>query len=251
MPEQRFENEAPASSSRNQTSPALDSELRSVGTPPPLSEPAHLRDARPVSPSGLYDRDGNPVTLVVETKTKHGTVRRAAPFATFAGRPSRYYEYISDARWNGVPWVHVAGGRHPETGRIVVAKGVVAVGQFAVGGVAVGQIGVGIITVAQLGIGGMAALGQVAVGAFAVGQLAAAVKSAIGMLAVGSQAVGMFTVGGICVGGNSACTHQWTSRRADPVAVQTFQKTPFRPFRVNNRNSSFTTTPPPGAPRRL
>ncbi|MFY7951003.1 MAG: hypothetical protein ACOVT5_00725 [Armatimonadaceae bacterium] len=251
MPEQRFQNEASVSSPRDQASPVPGNDLRSAGTQSRLGEPAQSTDAKPVSPSGLYDRDGNPVLLVVETKTKHGTVRRAAPFATFAGRPSRYYEYISDARWNGVPWVHVAGGRHPETGRVVVAKGVVAIGQFAVGGIAVGQIAVGIVTVAQLGIGGMAAFGQVVVGAFAAGQLAVAVKAAIGMLAVGSQAVGMFTAGGTCLGGESACAHQWTARRADPVAVQTFQKTPFRPFRVNNKSSSYTTTPPPGSPRRL
>jgi len=248
MAAQRFEEEqaqsTPVSPAGNRESAPTAGQRGELPAPSVATE-----RERPTSPSGLYDRDGNPVALVVETKTRYGTVRRAAPFASYRGRPSHFYEYISDARWNGVPWVHVAGGRHPETGRIAVAKGVVAIGQFAVGGVAIGQLAVGVITIAQVGIGGMAALGQVVVGGFAIGQLALAVKMAVGMLAVASQAFGMFTAGGACVGGQSACKHQWTTQRADPVAVRAFEKTPFRPFRVNSRGRSYTTTPPGVSPR--
>jgi hypothetical protein len=195
---------------------------------------------REISPSGLYDRDGHPVRLVVVTRTRHGVVRRAAPFAVFGGRPVRYYEFISDARWRGIPWVHVAHGRNPETGRLAVAKGMLAVGQFAVGGIAIGQIAVGFVTVAQIGIGAVAALGQLVAGGWAIGQLAIGLKGAIGMLAVASQAVGMATAGDVCLGGMSACTHRWTVERRDPVAVRAFQNTFFRPFRVNNRSGAST-----------
>jgi len=148
--------------------------------------------ARQPSPSGLYDADGNPVRLIVVEKTPTGTVRRLAPFAPRPGRMG-YYEYISDARWAGIPLVHIAGGRNPETGRLVRAQGVVAIGQFAVGVVSIGQVSVGVLSIGQLTLGGLAAVGQLAAGTWAVGQLAVGVQAAVGMLAAGFRAVGLNT----------------------------------------------------------
>lgn len=141
------------------------------------------------SPTGLYDAEGRPVRLIVEERTATGTVRRLAPFIPQT-RGVRYYEYISDATWCGVPLVHIGSGRNPETGKWVLARGVVAIGQFAVGVVSIGQMAVGVLSVGQLSIGGLAALGQLAVGSWAIGQLAAGVQAAIGMLAVGLKAIG-------------------------------------------------------------
>lgn len=142
------------------------------------------------SPTGLYDAEGRPVRLIVEEKTATGTVRRLAPFIPQT-RGTRYYEYISDATWCGIPMVHIAGGRNPETGEFVVARGVVAIGQFAVGVVSIGQLSMGVLSVGQLSIGGLAALGQAAVGTWAVGQVAVGVQAAIGMVAVGLKTVGL------------------------------------------------------------
>jgi len=141
------------------------------------------------SPTGLYDAEGRPVRLIVEERTATGTVRRLAPFIPQT-RGVRYYEYISDATWCGVPLVHIGSGRNPETGQWVLARGVVAIGQFAVGVVSIGQMAVGVLSVGQLSFGGLAALGQLAVGSWAIGQLAAGVQAAVGMLAVGLKAVG-------------------------------------------------------------
>ena len=133
-----------------------------------------------------------------------------------------FAEYRSHAELFGLPWVHYTHGISPETGRRIVAKGLLAVGRFAVGGIAVGQLSAGIISIAQLGVGllfglapaafGLHALGQVAVGgAIAAGQLAAA-PTAIGQLGVGEYALAQKGVG----------THVWSPARRDPEAIARF-----------------------------
>ncbi len=82
------------------------------------------------------------------------------------------YEWKSKADILGLPWVHIAVGRDQKTGRLLVAKGVVAIGQFAVGIVAIGQFAFGVFAVAQFAIGIAYGLGQLAVGMTAVGQVA-------------------------------------------------------------------------------
>lgn len=92
------------------------------------------------------------------------------------------YEYKSKSTIAGLPLIHIAFKYRPNR-TPVIARGVIAIGQF----------GVGLITIAQFGIG-VACLGQIAVGVWAVGQLCAAwsciaqlgiyVHSAIGMLTI-------------------------------------------------------------------
>jgi len=82
------------------------------------------------------------------------------------------YEWKSKADILGLPWVHIAVGRDQKTGKLLVAKGVIAIGQFAVGIVSIGQFAFGVFAVAQFAVGIAYGLGQLAVGMTAIGQVA-------------------------------------------------------------------------------
>src|SRR5690348_9489392 len=85
------------------------------------------------------------------------------------------FEYRSRFSLWGLPLVHVAFGSDPFSGKRRVARGVVAVGQYAVGVVAVGQVAVGLLAVGQLGAGLLGAVGQVAFAWHALAQFAAGI----------------------------------------------------------------------------
>lgn len=85
-----------------------------------------------------------------------------APFPARKNWDGWGYEYKSEATLFGLPLVHVSFKYRPN--RIpVVAKGIIAIGQF----------GCGVITIAQFGIG-LFAVGQFALGGFVLAQFAAA-----------------------------------------------------------------------------
>ena len=110
------------------------------------------------------------------------------------------YEYRSETQIAGWPLVHIAQGIDPETGRLRVARGVIAIGNialgvFAVGGIAVGVFSLGGVSLGLLALGGVA-LGGVAAGGlavatfFALGGAALSLKSAIGGLAIAPHTIG-------------------------------------------------------------
>ncbi|MFM7188223.1 MAG: hypothetical protein ACKO14_10460 [Armatimonadota bacterium] len=174
---------------------------------------------------------------ITETVTPAGVTRRGI-WMTPVGMARTYYEFSSHIRILGMPFVHIAWGRNPVTGKLAVARGFIAIGQFAIGVISIGQLSIGFLSLGQLSLGLWAALGQAAIGFLAIGQLAVGLRAAIGMLAVAFHAVGMLTAGGTCVGGPSACTHAWNMERRDPVAIQDFKDTPFRPMKTNSRRGS-------------
>ncbi|HET8945469.1 MAG TPA: hypothetical protein VFQ07_00665 [Candidatus Polarisedimenticolia bacterium] len=94
------------------------------------------------------------------------------------------YEWRSQAAVGGWPLVHVAFG-HDARGRMRVARGVVAVGQFAVGG----------IVVAQFGIAWLLGIGQFVVGLNVVAQFGVAPLFAFGQFVAGAVAGGAFALG--------------------------------------------------------
>jgi len=95
------------------------------------------------------------------------------------------YEWRSSAEIFGLPLVHIAIGRNRETGKFLIAKGVIAIGQFAIGIIAMGQFAVGLLF----------GLAQFAVGIFAIGQFALGFVFGIGQFAAGMTAIGQFAVG--------------------------------------------------------
>src|SRR5256885_1818581 len=73
-----------------------------------------------------------------------------------------FEEFVSHRWVGGLPLLHYTRGRCPETGRRVVARGVVAIGRLAVGVVAIGHASAGVIAIGQLAVGLLFGLGQAA-----------------------------------------------------------------------------------------
>jgi hypothetical protein len=113
----------------------------------------------------------------------------------------RYFkEFVSHRRLWGVPLVHIVSGRDPRTGRRAVAKGIIAIGQFAVGVISIGQVAAGLISVGQLAFGLLFVVAQVGAGIIAIGQFAASVVFALGQFAIGWTAIGQFACGQHAIG---------------------------------------------------
>ena len=65
------------------------------------------------------------------------------------------FEYKSEAELLGLPLIHIAFKYRPNR-RPVVAKGVIAVGQFACGIFTLSQFGIGVVSVSQFTVAGFA-----------------------------------------------------------------------------------------------
>ncbi len=111
----------------------------------------------------------------------------------------------------GIPLIHIAFGRNAQ-GRLRVAKGVIAIGQFAIG----------LITIAQFGIGILFGFGQFLAGAFIIAQVAVAGLVGIGQFAVGIVAIGQFVFGLYGLGQIGFAAHLWSAKRVDMEAVAFF-----------------------------
>ncbi|NQU08236.1 MAG: hypothetical protein HQ583_06715 [Candidatus Abyssubacteria bacterium] len=136
------------------------------------------------------------------------------PAAEYAGHPYwRGYEWKSQARILGWPLVHVAWGRDRETGRLLVAKGIIAIGQF----------GVGLITIAQFGIGFLFAFGQFTGGWLAIGQFALGVYFGLGQFATGMTAIGQFAFGEYVLAQMGYGKYVWSTKIRDPEAIEYFR----------------------------
>jgi len=120
------------------------------------------------------------------------------------------FEWKSKASIFRIPLIHVAFGKD-ERGRLRVAKGIIAVGQFAVG----------LITIAQFGVGVFFALGQF------VGGLAVAGQIAAGLVAVGQAVAGLY---GLCQVGWAK--YMWSPDRVDMEAVALFCTLKLRIFQL-------------------
>jgi hypothetical protein len=92
------------------------------------------------------------------------------------------FEYISQSRLFGIPLIHVAFGYNPHTGLPRVARGVIAIGNFAFGLIAIGGIAAGGLVLSGIGVG-LLALAGIAVGWVTVGGIAVGATYAFGGLA--------------------------------------------------------------------
>lgn len=122
------------------------------------------------------------------------------------------FEWKSARTWWGYPLVHIAFGRDSR-GKLRVAKGIIAIGQF----------GVGLITVAQFGVGLLFGFGQFVVGLTVLAQFAGGLLLGIGQIATGYAAVGQIFLAYYGLGQLGLAKFMWTSGRHDPAAVQFFQ----------------------------
>lgn len=137
-------------------------------------------------------------------------------YSSRGGTGSFYcFEYVSKRKLCGLPLVHIVIGPalDPATGKVRVAKGIIAIGGIAIGWLALGGIALGLITFGGVSLGLLAALGGLAIGGgFASGGLA------IGFIAVGGCAVGYYAIGGGAFG-----IHVLSSNAQDPQLIEFFR----------------------------
>ncbi len=154
-------------------------------------------------------------------KTKLGTWRR---YGYSSG--ASFHEFKSHATWMNLPLLHYTCGKNPQTGRRVIAKGVIAVGRLALGIVAIGHVAVGLFAVGQLAVGLALGLGQLSYGLTAVGQAAIAVFFGLGQLATGYIAIGQFAMGTYVLAQGGIGEFVLSVKRADPQALEFFKALP-------------------------
>jgi hypothetical protein len=92
------------------------------------------------------------------------------------------FEYKSQATFLGWPLVHVSFKYRPN--RVpVVARGVIAIGQFACGGFTLSQFGVGLVSVSQFAIAGCA-LAQFALAYRLIAQIGIYLHDGVGQVVI-------------------------------------------------------------------
>jgi hypothetical protein len=107
----------------------------------------------------------------------------------------------------------VAFGKDAQ-GKRRVARGVVAIGQFAVG----------VVTIAQFGIGLLFGFGQFIFGFTALAQFAFAGYLGVGQIAIGYAAVGQIVLAQYGLAQLGWAAHLWSPGRRDPLAVEYFHQ---------------------------
>lgn len=122
------------------------------------------------------------------------------------------YEWKSRKELFGWPLVHIAIGRDRATGRILVAKGIIAVGQF----------GIGVFTIAQFGIGLLFGFGQFIGGPIAVAQFALGLFLGLGQFATGVTAIGQIAFGKYVLAQAGFGKYVWSVKVKDPEAIEYF-----------------------------
>lgn len=128
-------------------------------------------------------------------------------------KPGWGFEWRTRAEVLGWPVVHVAVGRDERTGRLRVAKGIIAIGQF----------GIGLVTIAQFGLGLVFGFGQCVGGILAIGQVALGISFGLGQFATGITAIGQLALGKYVLAQVGYGEHVWSTKVRDPVAVEYFR----------------------------
>ncbi|MEW6375546.1 MAG: hypothetical protein AB1502_07120 [Thermodesulfobacteriota bacterium] len=134
-----------------------------------------------------------------------------------------FSEFKSHATFFGLPLLHYTRGKCPETGRRIIAKGVVAVGRLAAGILSIGQASFGVIAIGQAGLGLLFGLGQGATGLYAIGQVAMGLLFGLGQFATGEIAIGQLAFGKYVLAQLGFGEYVWSPKRADPEAVEFFK----------------------------
>jgi hypothetical protein len=137
--------------------------------------------------------------------------RCGAPQAAVPSYSGFGFEWQSSRTYGGYPLVHIAFGKDSR-GKWRVAKGVIAIGQFALG----------LITVAQFGVGLLFGFGQFLVGGFVLAQFAGALVVGVGQIATGYVAIGQVVLAYYGLGQIGLGEFLWTMSRRDAEAVQFF-----------------------------
>jgi hypothetical protein len=122
------------------------------------------------------------------------------------------FEWKSQKSFYGYPLIHIAFGRNIH-GKFRIAKGVIAIGQFAIG----------IITFAQFGVGLLFGFGQFIFGLTAISQFAIALIFGVGQFATGYIAIGQFVLAYYGLAQLGYAKYIWSVNIKDPEAIAFFK----------------------------
>jgi predicted Ser/Thr protein kinase len=157
---------------------------------------------------------------VSEVKTMVETIAGTPPGAPRLDGRSQWsntgMEYRSKATLFGLPLLHVVFGMDPQTGRVRVAKGIIAIGDRAQGVIAFGGLAMGGFAFGGLAIG-VVAFGGGAVGVAAIGGLAIALIAALGGGAIAPIAIGGGAIGYVAIGGGAIGVHVLDAATRNPA----------------------------------
>jgi len=153
------------------------------------------------------------------SETSLGTWRR---FAYPTGQV--FEEFTSHKQYFGLPLLHFTRGRCPETGRRIIAKGIVAIGRLAIGGIAIGHASAGLIAVGQLSIGILFGLGQLTTGVFALGQIALALLFGIGQISCGYAVIAQLGAGNFVLAQKGFGAHVCDTGGCNHIVLDYFRK---------------------------
>jgi hypothetical protein len=134
-----------------------------------------------------------------------------------------FEEFKSHGTFMGWPLIHYTRGKCPETGKRIVAKGIIAIGRLAIGVLAIGHAAAGLLSIGQLAVGLIFGLGQAATGLYAIGQLALAYTFGIGQFATGFTAIGQFALGEYVLAQLGFGEFVWDMKHAAPEAKEYFK----------------------------
>jgi len=123
------------------------------------------------------------------------------------------FEWKSKITICGLPLAHIAFGRDAKSGKLLVAKGIIAIGQF----------GIGVITIAQFGVGILLGIGQFAAGIVAIAQCAVGIYFGLGQLAVGMTVIGQCAIGKYVLAQIGYGTYVYSSMQANAEALNYFK----------------------------
>ncbi|HAD81083.1 MAG: hypothetical protein A2509_07890 [Candidatus Edwardsbacteria bacterium RIFOXYD12_FULL_50_11] len=121
------------------------------------------------------------------------------------------FDWRSKTSYYGWPLVHISVGKDRH-GKLRVARGWIAIGQF----------GIGLITIAQFGVGILFGLGQFIFGITAVAQFAIGLLFGLGQFATGYVAIGQMALGYYAYAQIGLAKYLWTKNCQDPEAIRFF-----------------------------
>jgi len=122
------------------------------------------------------------------------------------------FEWRSKQEFMKIPLIHIAVGRDKKH-KLRIAKGWIAIGQFAVGAV----------TFAQFGVGFIFGFGQFIAGWIAIAQFAGALYFGLGQFATGYICIGQFVLGYYGLAQAGFAQFLWSPKMQDPVATEFFK----------------------------
>jgi hypothetical protein len=123
------------------------------------------------------------------------------------------FEWKSKTEILGLPLVHIAIGWDDKTGKLLIAKGIIAIGQFAIG----------VIAIAQFGLGILLGLGQFATGVCAIAQFALGIYFGLGQFATGIVAIAQFGIGKYVLAQIGYGEYVWSMTKKNLEAMEYFK----------------------------